>query len=325
MTAVPAGANGTAAGELLGPADFALFGSLVLVLGTSYPFTKIGLEVYDPLTMVLIRLVIGAVFLTGWMAWFRIPLPTVRGDLERLLALGLVNTAGAFLLLTWGQQYLPASFAAILVGTGPIFAALGAAIALPDESVDARRGAGVLIGFAGIVVLFSGGFGTDDAGHHSALAGLAGAGAILCATALIAVVAITVRRGFRHLSPAQIALPQLATGITSVSLLLLVLVPAGFVSVRMDPWAPAAGAAVLSLGLLNAGIGNLLYYASIARFGVTGTALVGYVAPVVGVALTVLLLHHWPGVNELGGLTLVVASMALVGRRAVEPHPDAIS
>ena len=300
-----------------GPADLALFGSLVLVIGSSYPFTEVGLDAYDPLTMVLMRLVIGAAFLGGWMVWRRIPLPRRDGDLPRLLALGLLNTLGAFLLLTWGQQYLAASFAAILVATGPIFATIGAAFTLPDERVSLRQGAGVLVGFGGIVVLFSGGFGGDGDRHHSTVDGIVGSTAILSATALIAIVAITVRRGFGHLAPAQIAMPQLLTGITAVSLLLLLLAPVGVVSVRFDPGAVAAGAAVLSLGLMNAGVGNLLYYASLARFGVTGTALVGYLAPIVGVALTIAVIHHRPGANEFGGLALVVASMALVGPRNV--------
>jgi drug/metabolite transporter (DMT)-like permease len=76
--------------------------------------------------------------------------------------------------------------------------------------------------------------------------------------------------------------------------------------------------ALLSLGLLNAGVGNLLYYAALSRFGVTGTALVGYIAPVVGVALAIMLLHHRLVWNEVGGMLLVLTSLAVTRVRSIK-------
>lgn len=294
----------------------ALFTSLVLIIGSSYPFTELALGAFDTLTMVLVRLAMGAVFLSAWMAIRRTPVPAFSPDLRRLLPLGLVNTVGAFILITWGQQYLPASYAAILVATGPIFATAGVALFLADESLNPRRVLGIVTGFAGVVVLFSGGLG--EASGAGWLRETFGVVAILGSTMLIATVAIVVRRSFAHLQPAQIALPQLCAGIVLVSILIAVLAPAGIVVPRAG--LPSAGVvvALLSLGLLNAGVGNLVYYAALKRFGVTGTALVGYVAPVVGVALSIVLLHHRLGWNEIAGMLLVLASMALTRVRSID-------
>jgi drug/metabolite transporter (DMT)-like permease len=297
-------------------ADIALFASLVLIIGSSYPFVEMGLETFDTLTMVLVRLVLGGVFLAVWMVLRGTPVPTFNPDLIRLLPLGVLNTLGAFILITWGQQYLPASYAAILVATGPIFAIVGVALFLVDESLTVRRVIGMIIGFAGIVVLFSGGLGdASDAGWLSAVLGVV---AIIVSTMLIATVAIVVRRSFSHLEPVQIALPQICAGILMVSILIVVLTPLGIVNPHGS--LPGIGVilALLSLGLLNAGVGNLLYYAALSRFGVTGTALVGYIAPVVGVALAIMLLHHRLVWNEVGGMLLVLTSLAVTRVRSIK-------
>jgi drug/metabolite transporter (DMT)-like permease len=266
--------------------------------------------------MVLVRLVLGGVFLAVWMVLRGTPVPTFNPDLIRLLPLGVLNTLGAFILITWGQQYLPASYAAILVATGPIFAIVGVALFLVDESLTVRRVIGMIIGFAGIVVLFSGGLGdASDAGWLSAVLGVV---AIIVSTMLIATVAIVVRRSFSHLEPVQIALPQICAGILMVSILIVVLTPLGIVNPHGS--LPGIGVilALLSLGLLNAGVGNLLYYAALSRFGVTGTALVGYIAPVVGVALAIMLLHHRLVWNEVGGMLLVLTSLAVTRVRSIK-------
>lgn len=296
--------------------DIALFASLVLIIGSSYPFVEMGLETFDTLTMVLVRLVLGGVFLAVWMVLRGTPMPPFNPDLIRLIPLGVLNTLGAFILITWGQQYLPASYAAILVATGPIFAIVGVALFLVDESLTVRRVVGMIIGFAGIVVLFSGGLGdASDVGWLSAVLGVV---AIIVSTMLIATVAIVVRRSFSHLEPVQIALPQICAGILMVSILIVVLTPLGIVNPHGS--LPGIGVilALLSLGLLNAGVGNLLYYAALNRFGVTGTALVGYIAPVVGVALAIMLLHHRLVWNEVGGMLLVLTSLAVTRVRSIK-------
>lgn len=299
-----------------------MFAALVIVLGSSYPFTKVGLRGFDPLTMTLFRLVIGFGFLAAWMSARGVMLPS-RRDLRPLFALGLVNTAGAFLLLTWGQEYVAASVAAILVAVGPIFATLGAAAALPDEQVTRRTLAGVAVGFCGVAVLFADGIGGGEGAHPGGAAdAIAGAVAIIAGAALIAFVSIVVRRRFGYLQPAQIALPLVSTGMVTVTLAIGVLLAIHSGSLRFHPSVTTALLATSSLGLLNAGVGNLLYYGCLHRLGVTGTSLAGYVAPAVGVLLTVVIVHERPGLAELGGLVLIVSSLALVNPGRLRSGPD---
>jgi len=283
---------------------------LALMLGASYTLTEIALQGFDPVTLVLVRLIIGTVFIALWMKGRSQPLPSGRAVLRLLVIIGLLNTIGSFLLVTWGQEYVTASYTAILLASNAIFAAIGATLVLPSERLTIRRGVGVLIGFVGVVFLFIDQLGWSNGEHHGLLSAL-GALAILGGAIGLAIVALTVRLKLPGLLPAQLAFPMLVTGVVSVALFEVVLVISGDVHARAAPrpW-PILAAAVL--GLLNAGIGNVVYYTLIRAWGVTRTALVGYVVPMIGVALGVGLLHDELGPAMIVGLVFILASLLFV-------------
>src|SRR5262245_7897206 len=116
-----------------------VFGFLCLSVGGLYPFTKLALDGYDPFTLVVIRLALGVAFLVGWVLVRRVGLPRDRRVLGWLALAGVLNVTCAFLLTTWGQQHVSASFASIVGGTQPIFTAVGAALLLSDERLTLRR------------------------------------------------------------------------------------------------------------------------------------------------------------------------------------------
>jgi drug/metabolite transporter (DMT)-like permease len=111
------------------------------------------------------------------------------------------------------------------------------------------------------------------------------------------------------------------TGVVSVGCVLAVLQLNGATHLRAGDGAgfrPLLAAAIL--GLVNAGIGNIIYYSLIRSWGVTRTALVSYVVPLIGVTLGVVLLHDRLAPNMVVGLVLISASLACLGPPR-EPEP----
>jgi drug/metabolite transporter (DMT)-like permease len=298
---------------------------LALMLGGSYPLTEVGLRGFDPISLVFVRLLVGACFLLAWELVRSRRLPRYHGTLPLLVAIGLLNTIGSFVLVTWGQKYVTASYTAILLSSNSIFAALGAAVILPDERLTSRRGVGIAIGFVGVVVLFANelGWGSGSGGGTNAIFG---ALAILAGAVGLAIVAIAVRRRLSGLTPAEVALPMLFTGIAFVGLLLVVLWMTGTARLQANAGSIDAVTAALVLGVVNAGIGNLVYYRLIANWGVTRTSLVGYLVPFVGVALGVAFLHDRIGLNMIAGFVLISTSLfcldPFVGKRLAVAGPE---
>lgn len=290
--------------------NYALFLLLSLFLGTSYAWTKLGLAGLDTLSFVFLRLLIGATVLAVWLRAVGERLPRDPAILRQLVALGAINVFGAFVLITWGQQFLASSHAAILVAAGPVFSSVGAALVLPDEGLDRRRFVAVGVGFAGVIALFAGDLSEGPAGGTGLQA--LGAVAIVTGAVIVASVAIAVRLRVHGLSPVQIVLPQLLAGAVVVGVLTATARATGIGSPKFDPWSWSVLAALLALGVLNAGVGNIVYYRLILRWGVSRTALVGYVAPFIGAAVGAYFLGEELGLPLVIGLVLITVSLVVV-------------
>jgi drug/metabolite transporter (DMT)-like permease len=97
--------------------------SLAALWGASYLFIKIGLDDLSPAGVVFTRTALAALVLlpfaikSGGMAplWRRAPW---------LIALGAIQVAGPFLLISAGERHIASSLAGILVASAPIFTAI---------------------------------------------------------------------------------------------------------------------------------------------------------------------------------------------------------
>ena len=113
-------------------------------------------------------------------------------------------------VLYWAEQWVPSGLAAVLFATSPLWVALAAHLMLPAERLRAATAAGVLIGFAGVAVIFS-----EDL---RALGGprVAGAAALLLLAPLTSAVGVVaVKRwgaGMHPLSVAAVPMALTAAG-----------------------------------------------------------------------------------------------------------------
>lgn len=163
---------------------------LSLVWGASYLFIRIGDEQLTPLALVALRLVFGAAAITVLALALRADLRPRGSAIAILLALSAVNTTIPFLLITWGEKTIDSGMAAVLNSTTPIFSLLIAHWLLHDERITAARAAGVAIGFAGVVLLFSDGLRQGTINWWI----IASEGAVVAASACYAIGAVMARR-----------------------------------------------------------------------------------------------------------------------------------
>ena len=173
---------------------WSMFLVLAAIWGSSFLFIKIGLdEGIHPMTLVSLRTafasaMLGAVLLARGG---RLPL---RWDIwKRMAFLGTTNIVVPFVLIAWGQQYIPSGMTSILNSTVPLFTIVLAAIALTDEHITVARLAGLGIGMGGVVLLALPSLDaaqTDD----DALRALVGMSAVVLAAIFYAVAAVYTRR-----------------------------------------------------------------------------------------------------------------------------------
>ena len=116
---------------------------------------KIAIQEVGPLTLVAFRVLFGLLFGVVVIVIQRAQLPRTFNAWFPPLLLGIINVAIPFFLISWGEQSIDSAVASILDATVPLFTILIAHFLLHDDKMTVPKVLGLLVGFAGIVILMS--------------------------------------------------------------------------------------------------------------------------------------------------------------------------
>jgi drug/metabolite transporter (DMT)-like permease len=268
---------------------------LAAIWGSSFMFIEIALRDLAPATVILLRIATGALTLAVYINLSGHRIGSLRPYAGPLAVLGVVNTALPFFLIAWGQQYIDSGLAAILNASAPLFTAVFALPLDRGQRVTGLRLAGVLLGFAGVVLLV--GFELSG-GERAVVGGLA----VVAASALYGIGGLYAGRRFNGLPPALVAFGTLLWATVFA-------LPLGAAQATAPGWESLL--AVLVLGLAATGAAYLLYFGLIAGAGASKAVLVTYLVPALALVYGAVLLDEQVTALALVGLALVLAGVAL--------------
>ena len=280
---------------------------LGLFWGSNFIYMKWAAELITPAQITLLRVFFGFLPLAA-VAWRA---GVIRRDqlrhLPHFLVMAILATAFYYFAIAEGTARLPSGIAGVLGGSISLFTTLATLLFLRTEKPNALMLAGVLTGFAGIVLIarpWEGSAGGID---------IDGVLWMLAATSILGLSYVYVRR---FLSPHDLPPLALATWQTGLALLVLLALTdrAGMTDILHD-WHAAAGVAV-GLGILGTGMAFLIYYYLLRELGAVAASGATYITP------NVALLIGWAagetvGMPEMAAIALVLASIAMlqIGRQ----------
>ena len=282
---------------------------LSLIWGSSYLFIKVGVSEMPPAFVAGGRLACGLTFLLIALRLQGLGLPA-RRLWGSLLVVAFLNNVIPWILIPWGEQHISSALASILIATMPIFTVIAAHFVTHDDRLSWRKLLGIILGFAGVVVLIAADL--RDLMSNSALGDLA----MLVSAASYGVATVFASRRLRGEDHTVLATGQLGFGLLMTAP--LILLSAG--DLQGVP-SPAALASVVALGVLGSGLAYVLYYYLIERGSPTQVSMVTYLSPVMAVFWGALLLNEPLGPNTFAGLGLICAGIFLVNRRKPAPPP----
>lgn len=285
--------------------DWVLFITLGFLWGSSYLFIKIGVDAgLEPFTLVTLRLLIGFALLAAVVAVAREALPRDPRTYGHLAVMGVFSVALPFSLITFAEQNVDSTLAAILTSAVPLFVIPIAALLLPDERITPNRILGVAVGFVGVAILV--GFDPADV----AGAELASELALIGAAVSYAVGAVYARRNVHGLRPMIPAVFQVGIAMVIVAVLALLLERPFETTLTFE-----AVLSVIWLGLFGSGLAYLVFFRLLGRWGATRTSLVAYLLPVYGIVLGAMVLDEAVDARLLLGTALIIGGIALVNAR----------
>ncbi|WP_309129432.1 EamA family transporter [Microbacterium sp.] len=280
-----------------------LFAIMAFVWGITYLFIKEAVESFSPPAVVAGRTLLGGLVL--------LPFAIRSGALKAawkywpwVLAFGLVEMAGPFLLLSHAETQLPSGITGLLVATVPLFAVLIALLRGDRTALAPVRLGGLLLGFAGVAVVVAGpGLFPHGAGSLVAI------GEIMLTALMYAIAPFIIAHKLKDV-------PSIGTITLALFAIGLAYLPVALLTQHEVPTLRST----VSLGLLGVvctALAFVAFFALIREVGPVRAPLFTYVNPIVAVVLGTIVLAEpvTPGLLIGFPIVLIGCWLAATGGR----------
>ena len=286
--------------------DWSLLAVLSILWGGSFFFNSAALRELPPLTLVLLRVALGAAVLLPLVRMQGIGLPKAMIGWKPFVAIGLLNNVIPFSLIVIGQTFIPSGLASILNATTPLFTVLVMAAA-GEETLQMRRMAGVALGLVGVIILRGWGIETRPG---------QGLGILLCLGGAFSYgfAALAARRMLKDTAPLGTATFQLMASTVMMAIV------AGVVE---QPWrlsvpGVATWSAVLGLAALSTAVAYIVFFQIVRRSGASNVMLVTLLIPVTAILLGWLVLGEPISAREIAGAIVIGSALLVIDGRALQ-------
>ena len=270
--------------------------------GFNWPVTKYLLSELPPLTLRGSSGVIGAALLALLAVLSRQSLHVPRWMWPRIVLLGVLNVTAWMVLMGLALLWLPASEAALIAYTMPVWASLLAWPVLGERPTLLRTIA-LLMAFAGLASIMGGN------GLSASMQKLPGIIMALCGAIGFAVGTVLAKRRPILLPPIPAAAWQIGIGCLPVAVAGLLIETTNVSAVTETGWALLVYSVVGQFC-----IAYVSWFAALARLPASVAAIGTMAVPVIGVVTSGLALHEPLGPGQIAALIFTLAGVALATR-----------
>lgn len=272
-------------------------------------FLKVGLRDLPPLSFAWLRALLAAIVLVVIVSLRRTRWPRKFSDWWLMAMSGLMVFAINYGLLCWAEQFISAGLGALLASTVPLFGLVIAHRQIPGERLTFPKVFGVLIGIAGVGVIFSGQL--IAKGSTAMWACIA----VLVASFATAYAHVLVKARGAHLDRWVLTAAQMC--FACIPLVLAGLVVEG--SPFRFGWSGLSIVALCYLALLGSVVASLIFYWLVREIAVTKTQLVFLMTPLGAVLLGILVLDERLSWRVIAGGAAVLGGVSLIVTRNLRP------
>jgi drug/metabolite transporter (DMT)-like permease len=251
----------------------------VLIFGSTWVAMKIGLQAMPPFAAAVARSILTfVVFFVAFRLW-RFRFPPQKNIRRDFFLAGFMLYGVSFALLYWGQERIDSSMSAILYATMPLFTGIFAHFMVPAERLTPRVIFGLVIGFAGTILLF--------AGKLSLSGTISGMLAMVLSSCCCAWATVKTKRDLHEIKPSALAILMLPAG-------LIVLIPClAIFETPVRFWIDAKGAgSVIYLAIFGGGIAFIIWFYLLKRLSAVAASMMTLLEPLVASFLGYLVLSE---------------------------------
>ena len=259
--------------------DYTLLGILALIWASAFFNIKIATESFGPVTIAFLRVFFGSIPVLLLCFFKKIKIEAFSKDWYWFALIGFVNLVAPFFLIAYGIKSVQSNLAAILMSTTPLSSTILGHFFTKNEKFNFIKTFGILIGFSGIVYLFSDNILIHDSNFVSALLILLGSTCYVIG-------------GVLTLKISQ----KKNENVTGSILIWAVIILIPIVSIIEKPWNTSASMestiSVIYLGFVSTGLAWLLRFRILKNNGLIFQSQVSYLIPIFGIILSYVFLKE---------------------------------
>jgi drug/metabolite transporter (DMT)-like permease len=259
--------------------DYLLLVLLAFIWASAFFNIKIATYSYGPLTIAFLRIFFGAVPVVLLCYFKKIKIEAFSNDWYWFASIGIINLVIPFFLIAYGVQKVQSNLAALLMASTPLSATLLAHFFTKNEKFNLVKSFGVIIGFSGIVYLFSDNILINKNNFISALL-------ILCGSTFYVIGGLLTLKISSKKNENVTASILIWGALVLLPITLLIEEPWNL-SPRLD-----STISLIYLGVFSTGIAWLLRFYILKHNGLVFQAQVAYLIPIFGVILGFLILKE---------------------------------
>lgn len=271
--------------------------TISFIWGSTWLAIKVGLESVPPFLGVGLRFIIAGLILVVIVRVRNITIPLDRNAVMLYAILVFLSYAIPFGLVYWAEQHIPSGLASILFAGFPFWVGIFSHLSLPGERMTVFKLAGIVLGFAGLFIIFF-----EDI-HWTDSYGLLGMIAILICTVLQALCTVIVKKHGQTMNPFAMNLVGMSGG--GLLLFGLGISVESFGDIR---WDAAAIGSILYLAAFGSVVAFVTYYWLLKRIEAVYLSLTTFINPIIAVILGAVILSE-----ELAPAVLLGAGFVLAG------------
>jgi drug/metabolite transporter (DMT)-like permease len=286
--------------------SWAMLGFLSLLWGASFMFVGIAVQELPPILVVFARVTIAAAILLAVHIILRGGFPNDRQSWIAGGGMGIINNAIPFMLITWGQQYIPSGLASVINATTPIFTALFMAL-FTMEALTLRKTIALIIGVIGVAVLQGVDFSNLDAQAW-------GIFAVLFAAASYGISGPWSKKMMQGVTPLSAATCQLIVSSTIMCVL-------AFTFEDVNQYTTTTGKtwlALIGLAALSTSLAYLIFFSIIKRSGPSFVSLCTMIIPAFSILLGYAVLNERLTASELAGAAIIGLALIIIDGRLLK-------
>ena len=279
--------------------DYFLLTLLALIWASAFFNIKIATYSFAPVTIAFLRVFFGAIPVLLLCYFKNIKIEAFSKDWYWFALIGFINLVAPFFLIAYGIKSVQSNLAAILMSTTPLSSTVLGHFYTKNERFNLIKTIGILIGFSGIVFLFSDNLLIDSKNFSSALIILLGS------TCYVIGGVLTLKISKKKNENVTGSILIWAT---------IILIP--IVCFVDKPWnlEPRLDStiSVIYLGLVSTGLAWLLRFKILVKNGLIFQSQVSYLIPIFGTILSYIFLKELITFKVLISLIAVVVGIYIV-------------